>query len=27
VYSSGYLSSAVNPTGRAYNVRVTYNFL
>jgi iron complex outermembrane receptor protein len=27
VYSSGYLSSAVNPTGRAYNVRVTYSFL
>jgi iron complex outermembrane receptor protein len=27
VYSSGYLSSAVNPTGRAYNLRVTYNFL
>jgi iron complex outermembrane receptor protein len=27
VYSNGYLSSAVNPTGRAYNLRVTYNFL
>jgi iron complex outermembrane receptor protein len=27
VYSSGYLSSVVNPTGRAYNLRVTYNFL
>jgi iron complex outermembrane receptor protein len=27
VYSNGYLSSAVNPVGRAYNVRVTYSFL
>jgi iron complex outermembrane receptor protein len=27
VYSNGYLSSVVNPTGRAYNVRVTYSFL
>jgi iron complex outermembrane receptor protein len=27
VYGSGYLSSAVNPTGRAYNMRVTYSFL
>lgn len=26
VYSYGYLSSAANPTGRAYNLRVTYNF-
>jgi len=26
VYSYAYLSSAANPTGRAYNLRVTYNF-
>jgi iron complex outermembrane receptor protein len=27
VYSNGYLSSVMNPTGRAYNVRVSYSFL
>jgi iron complex outermembrane receptor protein len=26
VYSYAYLSSAANPTGRAYNLRVSYNF-
>jgi iron complex outermembrane receptor protein len=26
LYSFGYLSSAASPIGRAYNVRVTYNF-
>jgi len=26
IYSNGYLSSVMNPTGRAYNVRVSYSF-
>jgi iron complex outermembrane receptor protein len=26
IYSNGYLSSVMNPTGRAYNLRVSYNF-
>jgi iron complex outermembrane receptor protein len=26
IYSNGYLSSVMNPTGRAYNLRVSYSF-
>jgi iron complex outermembrane receptor protein len=26
IYSNGYLSSVANPTGRSWNLRVSYDF-